>query len=189
VVVFDIVLDTFGHGSRSDILVAECRFGRCVYCSLLKRSCRSIGASSSNRRGNLLLHAESRWKNLGFHLLGSFWGGMLIISGVGGVVVVVWCGVMILCVNIFGGGETRSSCDKLLGCSFGGILLFEGGIRVSASTEILVMVYTLVVTIFGVPVLVNNRFDTTVSSFTVSVSIFHVAIFVVTTVDGLDSRV
>jgi len=187
VVVFDIVLDTFGHGSRSDILVAECRFGRCVYCSLLKRSY-SIGASSSNGRRNLLLHAESRWK-LGFHLLGSFWGGMLIISGVWGVVVVVWCGIVVLCVNIFGGGETRSSCDKLLGCSFGGILLFEGGIRVSASTEVLVMVYILVVTIFGVPVLVNNRFDTTVSSFTVSVSIFHVAIFVVTTVDGLDSGV
>jgi len=188
VVVFDIVWDTFGHGSRSDILVAECRFGRCVYCSLLKRSY-SIGASSSNGHRNLLLHAESRWK-LGFHLLGSFWGGMLIISGVWGVVVVVWCGIVVLCVNIFGGGETRSSCDKLLCSSFGGILLFEGGIRrVSASTEILVMihilVHILVVTVFGVTVLVDNRFYITILSFT----IFHVAIFVVTTVDGLDSGV
>lgn len=78
-------------------------------------------------------------------------------------IIVVWCGVVVLCVNIFGGGDTRRSRDKLLGCSFGGILLFERDVRVSASTEILVMVYVTV--------------------------LYVVNIFVVTTVDRLDSRV
>lgn len=78
-------------------------------------------------------------------------------------IIVVWCGIVVLCVNIFGGGDTRRTRDKLLGCSFGGILLFERDVRVSASTENPVMVYVTV--------------------------LYVVNIFVVTTVDRLDSRV